>query len=158
MLPLPSPLLSLPAAFREKVKTAVISVIKAMPHPKDAPVTMASPYWSLWMGFEHERIHIETSSVLIHQLPIDAVLSIPGWRTGPTFVSGPAEAPANEIVHVPAGKVTLGKPRDFPSFGWDNEYGHRDVDVPAFAASKFLVTNAEFLPFVMVRHCALAVR
>ena len=45
----------------------------------------------------------------------------------------------------------LGKPVDFPSFGWDNEYGVRKVDVPTFKASKFLVTNAEFLPFVLVR-------
>ncbi len=53
-------------------------------------------------------------------------------------------------VAVPAGVAVIGKPNDYPSFGWDNEYGVRRVDVPAFKASKFIVTNAEFLPFVLV--------
>jgi hypothetical protein len=34
---------------------------------------MNSPLWSLFMGFEHERIHIETSSVLITELPQNLV-------------------------------------------------------------------------------------
>ena len=107
------------------------------------------------MGFEHERIHIETSSVLIHQLPIDCVVQPEGWRTAPTFAPTPDAAPSNEIVSVSPQTVVLGKPLDFPSFGWDNEYGKRVVEVPGFSASKFKVTNAEFLPFVMVRACAL---
>ena len=37
------------------------------------------------------------------------------------FVDTPADP--NEFVNVPTGKVTLGKPEDFPSYGWDNEYG-----------------------------------
>ena len=32
------------------------------------------------------------------------------------------------FVKVPAGKVTLGKPKDFPSYGWDSDYGHLDVE------------------------------
>jgi hypothetical protein len=28
-----------------------------------------SPFWSVLMGFEHERIHLETSSVLFRELP-----------------------------------------------------------------------------------------
>ena len=32
-------------------------------------------------------------------------------------------AVSNEMVTVPEGKVTFGKPVDFPSYGWDNEYG-----------------------------------
>ncbi len=69
--------------------------------------------------------------------------------------------PCNDLppsqVSVPAGVAVLGKPVDFPSFGWDNEYGVRKVDVPTFKASKFLVTNAEFLPFVLVRAALPAV-
>jgi formylglycine-generating enzyme required for sulfatase activity/2-polyprenyl-3-methyl-5-hydroxy-6-metoxy-1,4-benzoquinol methylase len=44
--------------------------------------------------------------------------------------------------------VTIGKPRDFPSYGWDCDYGHLEVDVPEFEASQYLVTNGEFLEFV----------
>jgi formylglycine-generating enzyme required for sulfatase activity len=44
--------------------------------------------------------------------------------------------------------VCLGKPRDFPSFGWDNEYGRKEVDVQPFRASAYKITNGEFLAFV----------
>ena len=120
-----------------------------MPNPVENPLTMDSPYWSLVMGFEHERIHLETSAVLIHQLPIDAVTRPEGWTYAPSHAASPEAAPVNALITVPAGRATLGKPRDFPSFGWDNEYGRRDVDVPEFAASKYLVSNGEFYPFVM---------
>ena len=35
------------------------------------------------MGFEHERIHLETSSVLIRQLPVHMVSKPPSWQYGP---------------------------------------------------------------------------
>ena len=34
----------------------------------------------------------------------------------------------NVFVKVPAGKVTIGKAHDFPSYGWDLDYGHFDVE------------------------------
>ncbi len=42
----------------------------------------------------------------------------------------------------------LGKSFDYPSFGWDSEYGTRPVSVQPFKATKFKVTNGEFLRFV----------
>jgi hypothetical protein len=30
--------------------------------------------------------------------------------------------------------VVLGKAPDFPSFGWDNEYGQRSYEIPPFSA------------------------
>jgi formylglycine-generating enzyme required for sulfatase activity len=41
-----------------------------------------------------------------------------------------------------------GKSFDYPSYGWDNEYGARPVDVKPFRATEFKVTNGEFLRFV----------
>jgi hypothetical protein len=35
------------------------------------------------MGLEHERIHLETSSVLIRQLPIDMVQKPNEWKYAP---------------------------------------------------------------------------
>ena len=29
----------------------------------------------------------------------------------------------NVLIKVGSSKVTMGKPYDFPSYGWDNEYG-----------------------------------
>jgi formylglycine-generating enzyme required for sulfatase activity len=57
--------------------------------------------------------------------------------------------PVNRMIEVPQSDVTIGKSRDFPSFGWDNEYGKRTFTVPSFKASEFKVTNGEFLEFMM---------
>ena len=123
------------------------------------------------------RIHLETSSVLIRQLPIEAVQTPPGWKYAPlqlgehlttlsphllssqelgndvrvtslnntiySYAKGsfslhlkcmllvccPTEKPAGEntLIRVPAGKAVLGKPDDFPSYGWDNEYGRCEM-------------------------------
>jgi formylglycine-generating enzyme required for sulfatase activity len=54
---------------------------------------------------------------------------------------GNEETIENRLIEVPDGVVELGKPSDFPSYGWDNEYGRRHVTVPAFRASKYLITN-----------------
>jgi len=136
-------------AFRLKCKAAVEECIKGMKPPCEEEITMRSPLWALFMGFEHEKIHLETSSVLFRQLPVSSVVRPITWKYAGTLAPAPAAAPSNELVSVPAGVAVLGKPVDFPSFGWDNEYGVRKVDVPTFKASKFLVTNAEFLPFVL---------
>lgn len=143
------PDLSEAIAFKDNCKVVIEKVIANLTPPCEKPITMDDPLWSLFMGFDHERIHLETSSVLMRQLPIDAVVRPKDWQYAPSNASTPDEAPCNTLLHVAAGKAVLGKPRDFPSFGWDNEYGRREVDVPAFEASKFLVTNAEFLPFVL---------
>jgi len=42
----------------------------------------------------------------------------------------------------------MGKAYDFPTYGWDNEYGERAVAVPGFRAMKYKTTNGEFLQFV----------
>jgi formylglycine-generating enzyme required for sulfatase activity/2-polyprenyl-3-methyl-5-hydroxy-6-metoxy-1,4-benzoquinol methylase len=136
-------------AFRDTVKLVMRELISTrLPSPATNPITMDSPWWGLFLAFEHEKIHLETSSVLMRQLPIDCVEAPPGWRNAPSYATTPSEAPTNLLVSVPAQNVSIGKPRDFPTFGWDNEYGQRSIDVPAFSASNFLVSNAEFLPFV----------
>lgn len=57
-------------------------------------------------------------------------------------------APDNPQIAVPGGNVTIGKPLDWPTYGWDNEYGSRPLHVPAFTASRCSVSNAEYLAFV----------
>ncbi|PNG62163.1 Iron(II)-dependent oxidoreductase EgtB, partial [Tetrabaena socialis] len=51
-------------------------------------------------------------------------------------------------VAVKGETVVLGKDIAYPSFGWDCEYGSKEVHVAGFRASKFKVTNGEFLRFV----------
>ncbi|MFK7865711.1 MAG: DinB family protein, partial [Pseudohongiellaceae bacterium] len=57
------PALSEVREYRSTVYNLVKTLIQT--HPAfDEPITMDKPTWALVMGFEHERIHLETSSVL----------------------------------------------------------------------------------------------
>ena len=42
----------------------------------------------------------------------------------------------------------LGRDLADPVYGWDNEYGSHKADVSSFQASRYLVSNSEFLEFV----------
>lgn len=128
--------------YRDKVRELVDGLIRNM--PLTLPITWESPFWGIMMGIEHERIHLETSSVLIRQLPIDQVVQLPFWD----ICLEAGEPPQNELVPVPGGIVTLGKARDHALYGWDNEYGSHEAEVPPFKAGRHLVSNREFLAFV----------
>ena len=132
-------------AYRQQVRAAVDSVIASL--PLNLPIAWQDPAWVVLMGIEHERIHLETSSVLIRQHTLDYVQPHPAWA--PWRVSG--AAPNNALVDIPAGTVDAGKLNDSKaddSYGWDNEYGRHVAQVSAFQASRYLVSNQEFLEFV----------
>ena len=59
-----------------------------------------------------------------------------------------ADAPENSMVEITGGHVELGKSRDHHLYGWDNEYGKEAVEIRSFKASKYLVSNGEFMAFV----------
>lgn len=130
-------------AYRERVRATVDEVIRTL--PLSLPITWDSPWWAVLMGIEHENIHLETSSVLVRQLPIQLVRPVDDLRPEPVQ---PRDAPKNALLPVPGGVVTLGKARDAVRYGWDNEYGRHTETLRDFAASRFLVSNGEFLPFV----------
>ncbi|NBW97747.1 MAG: 5-histidylcysteine sulfoxide synthase [Planctomycetia bacterium] len=104
------------------------------------------------MGIEHERIHLETSSVIMRQMPLaelrhgDELTADERrlWKACPDH----GVPPANEWLPCPATTVRLGKPATDETYGWDNEYGIEEVSLSAFRASRQLVSNAEFLDFV----------
>jgi len=112
--------------------------------PLSMPINWDSPFWVIVMGIEHQRIHIETSSVLIRQLPIDNVQTNPLFKVCKDW----GNAPINELVKVESGKVNIGKTKDNALYGWDNEFGSFTSEIKAFSASKYLVSNQEFLVFV----------
>jgi len=128
--------------FRDEAKKLILGVIDHT--PLALPIGWDNPFWMIMMGIEHERIHLETSSVLIRQLPLE--LLIPGLFGERCPITG--AAPENELVPVTGGIVKLGKPSDHPLYGWDNEYGNYEEDVADFAAAKYLTSNGEFLAFV----------
>lgn len=128
--------------YRNKVREAVDQLITDQ--PLTLPVDWNSAFWVIMMGIEHERIHLETSSVLIRQLPLSMLQSSDDWK----ICREDYEPPANELIPVEGGKVRIGKDRDSALYAWDNEYGHYETDVSDFKASKYLVSNREFLEFI----------
>ncbi len=128
--------------YRDKARELVDGVIRRL--PLTLPIRWEDPFWTIMMGIEHERIHLETSSVLIRQLPIDQVVRLPFWE----ICREAGEPPANRLMAVPGGKVILGKAREHPLYGWDNEYGYHEAEVASFRASQYLVSNREYLGFV----------
>jgi len=129
-------------AYRETVREVVDETITTL--PLAMPVNWDHPFWVILMGIEHQRIHLETSSVIIRRLPIELVRQLPLWSICPEA----GEAPRNELVPVAGGRVVLGKSKDHPLYGWDNEFGRQENDVWDFAASRYLVSNHEYLAFV----------
>jgi len=102
-------------------------------------------FWTILMGMEHERIHLETASVHVRELPIHLVRKHPFWV--PCRDTG--AAPKNELVPIAGGMTHVGRPFDSPVYGWDVDYGTgKSITVAPFEASKYLVTNEEFYEFV----------
>ena len=136
--------------YRAEMRSLVDRFIEAM--PLDLPIRQSDPAWVILMGIEHERIHLETSSVIMRQMPLDELrhgneLTADERRL---WASCPHRGtpPANEWLPVAAATVRLGKPATDETYGWDNEYGLEEVSLPAFRAARRLVSNAEFRAFV----------
>jgi hypothetical protein len=94
--------------YRNRVRGMVDRVIREA--PLTTPIHWSHPWWSIVMGIEHERIHLETSSVLIRQSRLDFVRTHPAWAP----CRDSAEAPANSLLPVSGGRTVLGRLRDDP--------------------------------------------
>jgi 5-histidylcysteine sulfoxide synthase/putative 4-mercaptohistidine N1-methyltranferase len=143
------------ARYRQKVFDLVMELIRTRPELDDGaePIGKDSPLWALFMAMEHDRIHLETSSVLLREMPLSLLALPEGWPSARRALEAPLAvdlAPDAEpsFARVEGGAVSLGKPEKFPTYGWDNEYGSRVAQVAPFEASEHMVTNAQFLRFV----------
>ena len=65
-------------AYRHAVREMVDRAIRTQ--PLSLPIGWDSPWWIIVMGIEHERIHLETSSVLIRQHALKYVKPHPAWE------------------------------------------------------------------------------
>ncbi len=128
--------------YRNKTRAIVEELISTT--ELTLPIGWDDPLWIVMMGIEHERIHLETSSVLIRQLPLHLV------KPNPLFPEyhNAGSAPSNSLLPVPGRRIEQGKSRQDPFYRWDNEYGYLETAVADFNASKYLVSNGEFLEFV----------
>lgn len=128
--------------YRDKAKEEITKVIQNT--PLNLPIDQNHPLWALMMGMEHNRIHFETSSMLIRQLPVDMLKRPFGWQ----YASSNGKVAANEMIPVAGGVTKLGKAENASTYGWDSEYGTRKLEVKSFLASKYLIANGDFLKFV----------
>lgn len=123
--------------YNQQVRLTLNDVLDQAPEPM------------LHVAIEHRLMHAETFAYSLHNAPPDRKTVPPSTHQ----ISGPE--PIQRMIEIPEGTVTLGQPRHDgfgPSadgaFGWDNEFDAHQVHVPAFAISKYKVTNGQYLEFV----------
>ncbi len=131
--------------YRHNAREEIARTIRNAPLEEggDRPL-QNRPLWALMMGIEHQRIHFETSSMLLRQLDAHHLHRPDRWQYAPTA----GETPVNTLVSVGGARAVLGKPLTSGTYGWDSDYGAREVDVKPFRVGKTPVTNGEFLQFV----------
>jgi len=145
--------------YRQKVYNVIVNSIRTHPDLEFSPernIKTKSPFWSLFMGFEHEKIHFETSSVLIRELPLGLVDCPTYWapmhdsakNKTPSKPTAGVDYPQSNWVRLNETKVAWGKPLNAASFGWDNEYGQRAKSLKDFQVTENLISNGEFYSFV----------
>ena len=100
--------------YRARVRQVVDALICEL--PLNLPIDWESPWWIILMGIEHERIHLETSSVLIRQHALKYVKPSADWSICP---EQHAPAPINSLVNINARDVEVGKR--------DASYGFREA-------------------------------
>lgn len=141
--------------YRNAIRELVCKKIKET--PLTLPIEWDSFFWIVMMGIEHERIHLETSAVIMRRLPIEyvhteALFSLcpyrehSGYNDDGTPKINFETFPINKLKSVEGGMVVLGK--DDSYYGWDNEYGTLEEKLSTFKASVYLVSNYEYLAFV----------
>jgi len=137
-------------AYRLRLRELVDEFLTTM--PLELPIGQDSPAWLILMGIEHERIHLETSSVIMRMMPLENLRRgddlTPDERRLWAACPATGTPPANEWLPVSGRTVRLGKPAGDRTYGWDNEYGHDELTLPDFRAARRLVSNAEFLRFI----------
>ncbi|KFH42389.1 hypothetical protein ACRE_068860 [Hapsidospora chrysogenum ATCC 11550] len=110
---------------------------------------------AIWLGFEHELMHLETLLYMMLQSPKTLP---PPHTVRPDFEKMAEEASAvrvqNEWFDVPAQTITVGlddpEDGDDPTrhFGWDNEKPARKENVHAFQAKGRPITNEEYARYM----------
>ncbi|PGH34245.1 hypothetical protein GX50_02922 [[Emmonsia] crescens] len=139
-------------AYRDAVRSRTRRVLEQ--RNKDRRLAEA-----LWIGFEHEAMHLETFLYML--LQSDKTLPPPGVLR-PNFESlahqSALESRPNSWFIIPEQQISIGL--DDPdnnvipkqSFGWDNEKPKRLANVPTFAAQARPITNGEYAKYLEENH------
>jgi ergothioneine biosynthesis protein EgtB len=136
------PTLERVVAYRDRVREALRAAVPDV-RARAGEDSLAEDLRIYAVVLEHEQMHHETLLYLIEELGAGKS-SPPADR--PELVTGPAPAP--ERVAIPGGRAVIGADRERLSFGWDNEFPAREVDVAGFEVDRFPVTVAAYREFV----------
>jgi 5-histidylcysteine sulfoxide synthase len=137
--------------YRSKMMNLMRSMILDPSRELTLPITEDTIWWVFCMGIEHSRIHVETSSVIMAQLPLSMFNSTGDmWQISNERTSVREEVPVNRLVKVNGGTVRAGRAlKNAFIFGWDNEFGKgKEVHLKDFEVSQMLVSNAEYEEFI----------
>ena len=107
----------------------------------DASVPRLARGQAVFTVLEHEQMHHETLTYIIHRLA-------PELKGRIAQTHHDATPPHNDLVPIPGGEVTLGVDPGAIAFAWDNEFGAHRVSVDPFAVQRYPVTNGDYLQFV----------
>ncbi|KAJ3519183.1 hypothetical protein NM208_g14225 [Fusarium decemcellulare] len=136
--------------YQSRVRSRVQALYKDGPNKIPRDVARA-----IWVGFEHELMHIET--LLYMMLQSDKTLP-PPHTVHPNFQKMAKQAyetrVPNQWFNIPEQTITLGM--DDPEnstdvtchFGWDNEKPSRPAKVHAFQAKGRPITNEEYAQYL----------
>ncbi|KAI9893191.1 MAG: hypothetical protein M1814_000739 [Vezdaea aestivalis] len=136
--------------FQQKVRERVARLCTS-----DTSLTNPEVERALWLGFEHEAMHLET---LLYML-VQGEVRPPSGPVRPDFSELAKDAKLrsveNEWFNIPETTVDVGldDPDDQPDppryFGWDNEKPSRQVRVHAFQSKARPITNQEYSQYLL---------
>ncbi|KAJ5587123.1 Aldehyde/histidinol dehydrogenase [Penicillium hispanicum] len=136
--------------YQERVRNRARSLLQS-----GAPFKNRSLGEALWIGFEHEAMHLETFLYML--LQSEKTLPPTGLET-PNFVQmaqhAKQDAKPNQWFRIPKQTLKIGLddsdetrlPKH--SFGWDNEKPQRTVKVHSFEAQARPITNGEYAKYL----------
>lgn len=137
--------------FQARVRERTHSLYSSGAAESDYRVSRA-----LWLGFEHEAMHLETLLYMLIQS--ERVLPPPGTVT-PDFEALARQseilAVENEWFTIPKSEVTTGlNDPDHEAgteryFGWDTEKPRRSLRVDSFRAKARPITNGEYAEYLL---------
>lgn len=136
--------------YQERVRSRARSLLQTDAARKDRILAEA-----MWIGFEHEAMHLETFLYMLLQ----SEKSLPPVGVDPPDFAHMAwmakkNKKPNAWFRVPGRTLTVGlddpnvnvMPKD--SFGWDNEKPQRTVTVHSFEAQARPITNGEYAKYL----------
>lgn len=131
--------------YRQTVYDKIITLLDCADIPEC--IDENSPWWALVMGIEHDYIHFQTSIPLIRRAPLEILNPPENWKVCSDHM--PKVVQETPWLSFEGGEIAIGRSQGENQFyGWDNEYGCKQVEVQPFQIQQCPVTNREFLQFV----------